>query len=59
MVDRNRLESTRSQVDNRGFKWKSKSLWGYGVGHVQSDLVATMWFSYLLDMVEQITKKIT
>ena len=46
-----RLDSTRSQVDNRRFKWSSKTLWGYGVGHVQSDLVATMWFSYLLDMV--------
>jgi len=49
-----RLESTRSQVDNRRFKWSSQTLWGYGVGHFQSDLVATMWFSYLLVVLEQI-----
>lgn len=49
-----RLESQRSQVDNRRFKWGSKTLWGYGVGHVQSDLVATMWFAYLLVFLEKV-----
>ena len=39
-------------VDDRRFAWTSKTLWGFGVGHFQSDLVATMWFSYLLDMVD-------
>jgi len=42
--------SIRSQVADRRFKWSSKTLWGYCVGHFQSDLVATMWFSYLLDI---------
>jgi len=51
---RPQLESQRSQVDNRRFKWTSKTLWGYGVGHVQSDLVATMWFAYLLVFLEQV-----
>lgn len=51
---KNRLERCRSHVDERIFKWSSKTLWGYGVGHVQSDLVATLWFSYLLVFLEKV-----
>jgi len=51
---RSRLTTQRSTVDYRRFKWTSKTFWGYGVGHVQSDLVATMWFSYLLVCLQEV-----
>lgn len=49
------LRSVNSVV-SRGYKWTSKTLWGYGVGHVGNDLCASLWFSYLLVFLEQVTK---
>ena len=37
------LRSVNSVV-SRGYKWTSKTLWGYGVGHVGNDLCASLWF---------------
>ena len=36
--------TTSTQVTARGYKWTSKTFWGYGVGHVGNDLCATLWF---------------
>lgn len=55
-MTREKLKSTTSTVVNRGYKWTSKTLWGYGVGHVGNDLCASLWFSYLLVFLEQVTK---
>ena len=38
------------------FPKPKKTLWGYGVGHIENDLCATLWFSYLLVFLEQVTK---
>jgi len=43
-----------SVVESRKFKWSSKTLWGYGVGHIENDLKATMWFSYLLVFFDKV-----
>jgi len=55
-MTKEKLKSTSSAVVSRGYKWTSKTLWGYGVGHIENDLCATLWFSYLLVFLEQVTK---
>lgn len=55
-MTKEKLKSTSSNVVSRGYKWTSKTLWGYGVGHIENDLCATLWFSYLLVFLEQVTK---